>query len=256
VIAEGRVGVYQDRQLLYSAGPKEVFGLLEVLARVKGNVEVRAEIETLALQLHVTTLLSVLDDHFVMTLDAIRALGRMLLATPGWLASTADRGRVGLPENVAADGHPPLLGDRAGGAELDLVDRIRLLQASDMFSNTRLDSLAEVAAHFEEFRAEPGTVLWQEDDPASWMVVLLDGRVESSSRAGLRFPWNAGTVPGSVEALAAAPRWYDAIAATPVTGLRLSAERFFDAMEDDFEMATDVLASLAARVRRQKQTNS
>src|ERR1700686_1638617 len=42
VVVEGRVGVYQDGQLLYSAGPKESFGVIEVLARVEGGLEVRA----------------------------------------------------------------------------------------------------------------------------------------------------------------------------------------------------------------------
>jgi CRP-like cAMP-binding protein len=50
--------------------------------------------------------------------------------------------------------------------------------------------------------------------------------------------------------MAGQPRWCDAVAATPLTGLRLSAERLFDALEDDFSMAEDLLAALALQLRQ------
>lgn len=43
------------------------------------------------------------------------------------------------------------------------------------------------------------------------------------------------------------------VATTPVTGLRLSAERFLDALEDDFATAADLLATLVDRIRQQRQ---
>jgi hypothetical protein len=55
--------------------------------------------------------------------------------------------------------------------------------------------------------------------------------------------------PGLFDALAGAPRWHDASAVTPIQGLRLRADRLFDAFEDDFAMAADLLSVLAARVR-------
>ena len=238
-IVEGHVSLSQDGQLLYSAGPREVFGLLEILARVEGGFEARADVDTLVLQLRATTLLSVLQDHFVMSLDTIRALGRMMLSTPDWLTTNLGRRRFTVPEIMSSEG-------------LDLVDRIRVLQATEIFVRSRVDSLAEVASQCEEFRAEAGTVLWQEDEESNWMAVLLDGRVESTSKNGLRFAWSPGTAPGVIETLAAARRWHDATAVTSVTGLRLSAERFLDALEDDFAMAADVLWALATRVRQQQ----
>jgi CRP-like cAMP-binding protein len=240
LVVEGRVGVYQNGERFSSAGPRESFGTLEVLSRFGSGLEMRAEEETLALELRSTTVLSVLEDHFSMTLDAIRALSRTLLATPSWLVRSANVRRVALPDVVSPDG-------------LDLVDRIRMLHASDVFARTRLDSLAEVAAQFEEFRVDRDGVLWREGDAASWYLVLLDGRIESTSSEGLHFTFSRGTLPGLIEALGATPRWHDAIAATPVTGLRLGVERFLDAMEDDFVMANHVLAALASRVREQQQ---
>jgi len=50
---------------------------------------------------------------------------------------------------------------------------------------------------------------------------------------------------GLVEAVAAAPHGYDAEADGEVRGLRLEVAALFDAMEDDPELAVDVLAALA-----------
>ena len=240
VVVEGRLDMYQQGRLLYSSGPKEACGFVESLARIEGAMEMRAEIETLALHVTSTTLFAILEDHFVMTVETIAALGRMLLTTPEWLATKVNERRFPVPVVVP----------RAG---MDLVDRLRLLKASDLFKNTRLDSLAEVAAQCADFRVDAGTVLWREGEPADFLTVLLEGRVEGTSAGGLQFSWGPGTAPGLVEGLADAPRWYDAVTVTPVTGLRFSVERFLDALEDDFGMAADVLAGLSIRCGQQRR---
>ena len=139
---------------------------------------------------------------------------------------------------------------------LDVVDRLRLLRASDLFTHARIYSLGEIASRFKEFRAEADTVLWREDDPAPWFMLLLDGGVESRSKTGLHFSWRTGTVPGVFEALAAAPRWHDARAVGAVTGLRLNVDDCFDALEDDSSMAEDLLARRRARPRPASRATS
>lgn len=242
IVVDGRVGVYERGGRLYSAGPTEAFGLLETLARAGAGIEARAEVDTITLEIAATTLLSIFEDHFVMTLGAIQRLSRMLLATPSWLSETMTQ-----PVRVPAiDPH----------GELDLVDRIRLLRTSDLFAHARTDSLAELAAQYEPFRAAPGTTLWHEGDEGGWFLVLLDGCIDSASAGGLRFSWCPGMIAGGVEALATAPRWHDATTTTSIIGLRLGAERLFDALEDDFSMAEDLLSTLAVRIRgRQLHAN-
>src|SRR5262245_19535468 len=56
VVVDGRVSFYQSGRKLYSAGPRETFGLLELLARTNGNLEVRAELATTTLDIRATTL--------------------------------------------------------------------------------------------------------------------------------------------------------------------------------------------------------
>lgn len=235
VVLEGRVTVYQSGRRLYSAGPRETCRLLEVLARIDSGLEVHADLETTTLDIRATTLFSILEDHPVMTLTIVRELARALMASPAAASDVIARS-VRMPEVSASTG-------------CELVDRIRLLQMSDLFSHARVNSLAEIAQQFEEYRVEPATRLWREGDSSSWLLVLLDGRVDAVGRK-VNFSWTPGMAPGAPEAVAGLPRWCDAVAATALTGLRLSGERLFDALEDDFSMAEDLLASLASQLRQ------
>jgi CRP-like cAMP-binding protein len=240
VVVDGRVAVREDGRSVYSVTSGRSLGMLETLARVQAGIEALAEVDTVTLEIRASTLLSILEDHHGMARETIQALARLLLTDPSCscLPGTWDRRQ-----------HLPAMPAR----ELDLVDRIRLLQTSGAFSHARVDSLAELAAQHEEFRAQPGTVLWQEGDPGGWFFLVLDGTIESESDAQnrLHFSWTRGMAPGLFEALGGVPRWHSAIAATPVRGLRLMAERLFDALEDDFAMAADLLSAMAGRVRYQ-----
>ena len=240
VVVEGKVVVDEDGRQLYAAAPREVVGMLETLARIQRGVEARADLDTVTLEIRASALLSILEDHHGMARDTIQTLARLLLADPtcSCLPATWDRRQL-LPQIPA---HP-----------LDLVDRIRLVQANGVFAHARVDSLAEIASQYEEFHAPPGTTFWGESDPGGWLFVVLEGRVDSGTASGLRFSWTSGMTPGLFEALGSASRWHDAIAATPVRGLRLNAERLFDALEDDFAMTADLLSAMAARLRYQHQ---
>jgi CRP-like cAMP-binding protein len=242
VVVEGRVTVREDGRPVYSVTSGRALGMLETLARVEAGVEAVAEVDTVTLEIRATTLLSILEDHHAMARETLQTLARLLLADPSCSC---------LPGTWERRQHLPAMPTR----DLDLVDRIRLLQASGVFSHARVDSLAELAAQHEEFRVPAGTVLWREGDPGGWFFVVLDGKVDSESdeQNGLHFSWTPGMGPGLFEALGGVPRWHSAIAATPVRGLRLIAERLFDALEDDFAMTADLLSAMAARVRSDRQ---
>ena len=242
VVVEGRVAMREDGIPLHSVTSGRALGMLETLARVQAGVEAQAEVDTVTLEIRATTLLSILEDHHAMARETIQTLARLLLADPSCSC---------LPGTWEHRQHLPAMPSR----ELDLVDRIRLLQMSGVFSHARVDSLAELAAQHEEFRAEPGTVLWREGDPGGWFFLVLDGTIESVSEEqnGLHFSWTPGMTPGLFEALGGVTRWHSATAATPVRGLRLIAERLFDALEDDFAMTADLLSAMAARVRFERQ---
>jgi CRP-like cAMP-binding protein len=236
ILVEGAVTVSESGRPPSTVGPREAIGLLEVLASVKGGVQARATVETVTLEIGATTLFSILEDHRQMTFGMVQELARSLVASA--------------VEGTIWSGQPV---QEIDPGRIDLVDRIRLLKRTDLFARTRVFSLGEIASHFDERRLDVGTVLWREGDPASWLMVLLDGEVEASSRGGLGQSYGPGTAPGALDAIAGTPRSYAAKAVTPVTALRLSADRLFDALEDDFSMAEDLLAALATGLRRRRQ---
>jgi CRP-like cAMP-binding protein len=240
VVVEGRVAVHERGRQLYAAAPREVLGVLETLARIPGGVEARAELDTVTLEIRGSALLSILEDHHAMARDTIQTLARLLLADPACSCLPATWDTRLAPLEIPA--HP-----------LDLVDRIQLLQTNGILAHARVDSLAEIASQYEEFHAPPGMTFWREGDPGGWFFVVLEGRVDSGTANRLSFSWTSGTTPGMFEALGGVPRWHGAIAATPVRGLRLNAERLFDALEDDFALTADLLSAMAARLRVQHQ---
>src|SRR5262249_25361846 len=141
IVVEGQAGVYESDRELYTVGPRAAFGLLETMARVRGGVEARALVDTATVEIQAATFFSILEDHHVMTLALMQGLGRTLLSTPASLARSVTS-RVPLST-------------MASGDCLDVVDRLGLLRASDLFARTRTYSLGEIASRFKDLRAHP-----------------------------------------------------------------------------------------------------
>lgn len=51
---------------------------------------------------------------------------------------------------------------------------------------------------------------------------------------------------GNLESQCNAPRWYEAVAETPVTAFFNETDAFLDTIEQHFEMALDFLATMAS----------
>ena len=64
-------------------------------------------------------------------------------------------------------------------------------------------------------------------------------------KSGTRFRAGPGYPLGNLENLAGEPRWYTAVAETPVVALEGASDVFIDVLEDHFEMAQGFLASIA-----------
>src|SRR5262249_48653007 len=60
IVVEGHVTVYQSGRRIYSAGPRETFGFLELMARVPPGLQVHADVETTTLEIAAPTLFSIL----------------------------------------------------------------------------------------------------------------------------------------------------------------------------------------------------
>ncbi len=99
----------------------------------------------------------------------------------------------------------------------------------------------------EEVRFEPGDVLWDVGDEATFGVHVVHGTVRCVGDDGLRvFPMGPGSVIGYSETLGRLERTYRATAETRVVGLRGSQEAFLDTLEDNAELGRVFMGFLAS----------
>jgi CRP-like cAMP-binding protein len=187
---------------------------------------VRAAEDSLTLALPVEDLIVLCEEHFGLLLAVTRAVARAALA----------RGS-GRPEGGALRPASP--------SELrDLGGCIAFLSRSPTFAGVRVHTLGQLAQDAKPVSLARGERLWEAGDEPGAIVVLMQGSLRCRSEAD-EFTIGPGAAAGLVEAVAASPRWYTADAEEPVRGVRLEIATFFDAMEDDPELAVDLLAALA-----------
>ena len=73
----------------------------------------------------------------------------------------------------------------------------------------------------------------------------MNGEVRCRSAAGQDFVAGPGFPLGALEAVAEAPRWYEAVAETRTLGLQGPVETLVDVFEDNFDLARHYLAGMA-----------
>jgi CRP-like cAMP-binding protein len=114
------------------------------------------------------------------------------------------------------------------------------------FTRASVNAIASMAQHMTEVRYAPGESIWKIGDPVLENLLMVRGSIVCKDNEGRTFRYGAGFAVGGLEAFAGAPRWYDAVADTPIVALRVRHDELFDMFEDNHEMAFDFLAMLAA----------
>ena len=219
-------------------GPGAGVGGLAVFARDPLGSQVVADEDTLTLELDADAVSDLLDDHFSILNHILREMSRRAidLVTRYRLDPTA-----GVPEC-------PL--DRSEGGDIDLVDRIFFLRRMSVFRRASITALAELARSMAQVRFEPGTVLWREGEPAPGIFLVRSGWLRARSSSGVSFRPGPGFPLGALEALGEVPRFYEAVAETPVVALQGHMGALVDVFEDNFAMAMDYLALIAQSTLR------
>jgi CRP-like cAMP-binding protein len=138
----------------------------------------------------------------------------------------------------------PQAGSAPQGRNLDLVDRIFILRRAPPFARSSLNALAELARAMVEVSFEPGVRLWGVGEPARSVVLLVSGTVRCTPTNRPSFVSGPGWPLGALEAIGAAPRWYEPVTETPVVGLSGDVEMLYDVLEDNFQMAMDYLSTM------------
>jgi CRP-like cAMP-binding protein len=208
-------------------GPRDVFGLLEVLAARPATSEASTTVETRTFQISAEDALELLEDNFGLLRSVLRELARRLIAL-------GVRPPPAAPLNVV------------GGDRMTLVDRVMVLRRQPAFANGRLHALAAIARAFEPRRWRPGELVARAAEPAEAAIVVLEGslRIAHDMRELVVGP---GGAIGMLEMLAGTNHATTVEALSETTALWLPVPALVDVLEDhtDFALAmTTTLASL------------
>jgi CRP-like cAMP-binding protein len=238
IVVRGSLATRRRGATVGRSGPGGAVGALALFARDPLSGEVVAEEDTLTLELDADALGEVLEDRFPILHHILRETSRRAieLLTRYRLDPTA-----GIPE-------PPVEGLATG--DIDLVDRIFFLRGQAVFRRSSITALADLGRAMAQVRFEAGTTLWREGEPGPGIFLLRSGRVRARSSAGVEFRAGAGFPLGALEALGELPRWYDALAETPVVALQGHMGALVDVFEDNFDVALDYLAVVAQATLR------
>ena len=134
------------------------------------------------------------------------------------------------------------------GLEATWMARIRRLRSSSMFCDGSIEAYMSWARIMEPVELAPGTRLWETGDAADSALILTSGRLRGVGADGLEFMAGPGFQAGILECLCRQPRWFTAIAESPVRGLRIEPRRALDLLEGRREMTLDFISRLARRV--------
>jgi CRP-like cAMP-binding protein len=203
-------------------GPRETFGLLEVLASRMPPAAV-TELKTRTFQLGGDELGEVLEDNF-----------GLLRALLGDLATRL----------VAAGGlRPARMRTRPPEGPLTLVERLIVLRQHMPFDDGPLQAMATLAHAAEELAWPAGFVAARAGEPAESAIVILDGTLQAGART-----IGPGEAIGALEMLARMRHPSEIVTVTPVRALRCSAAAILDVIEDHTELGVAMLAAFARQL--------
>lgn len=210
-----------------------IVGGFAIIGRDPRGLSVRAEADSLVLELAADDVFDILEDNFGIMHHVLRDIARQLV------------GIISRQPNPWA--HIPINPDPGmkRARELDLVERIFFMRTATLFRRASINALAEMSRGMTEVRAEPGTTLWKAGDPATFVSLLVSGQVTCTTPGGVPQHLGPGSPLGSIEATAEQVRWYTAVARTQVTALNGSVDGLIDIFEDNFGMAMDYTALMA-----------
>lgn len=237
LITYGSVEVRRGGVVIGAVQAGNGIGALGLFSGDPFGIDAVALEDTSTLEIEADLMFDLFEDRFSLLHHILRDVSRQLLDQTVELG--LDPARL-MPrfENVEAAG------------DLDLVERIFFLRRMPVFSKASINSLFEVSRGMTEIRFPPGTTLWTEGEIAPGVFLVTGGRLRCRSLGGLDFEAGAGFPLGAVEALAEAPRWYDAVTETTVTGLQGPIETLLDVFEDNFELARHYLAGITRALIR------
>lgn len=220
LVLEGRIESQSE-----SWGPRDVFGLLEILANRPLGAPAVSKTETHTLELAAADTREILEDNFGVLHAVIRGLVARVAA-------------LGLGATSAIRVPSP--------SRLSLVDRLIVLRQLRPFNGGRLHALAAVAQGCEELVLPAGAALARAGHHADAFSIVLDG-TPKLTRPG-RDPaqlLRVGDSVGLLETIGQLRHSFDVEAAGPTRLLRCPGAGLIDVLEDHTDLGLAIVRNAA-----------
>ncbi len=196
-------------------------GLLDLLAGAEARATATAQGEVIVARVERDRFIELLEDSFELVEALLAAIASELCAAGVRTLSRAPS------LALVSEGLP---------AELDFTEKLVRLRMSRPFVRAPIRALATFAQRGEVRRWARGATLWERGAPSREVVVVLAGEVrEGTATRG------CGETLGLIEALAGRRRGAAASAKTPLVAHVLEIEALADVLEDDEELALELL---------------
>lgn len=209
----------------------EVLHATEAMAGRRTREAVIAEVPTRTLRIEAKDFAEILEDNFGFLSNVRRTLARHLLAIEIAPPLTPNVDEV----------EPP-------AEKLGMVDRLIMLRALMPFAKGRIEALAALAQASEEVRLPEKTELGTIGEPATSVVILLEGTASVTRPGMAALVVGPGHAIGALETLGEVPFTSAIRTLGPVRALRCPGAALFDVLEDHTDLALAMIESLSGSV--------
>jgi CRP-like cAMP-binding protein len=225
-LLEGRAQLEEGNHT-FELGPHDVVGLLPAIARRSHSASCHAETAVQALTLRVDAFLEILEDFFDLTCALLAHLSaRLIAADPHQLGARA----------FAGEG-PPFLDDVR---PIQLIEKIVFMKSVRLLAGASAEELSRIGRESDAVSFRSGEEVFRAGDPADAFYLMLQGRLaQHGPRSSV----------GAIDVLGQGRYAHSVRAEEASYCLRVPAERFFDLLEDHFDLASLIARDLSECVR-------
>jgi len=226
LVLDGRIETRQGTAV-ETWGPRQVFGILEVLAGRAAVASAISATTTRTLRLSAGDTIEVLEDNFGLLRVTLRELAARL---------------VGYGDHPREQAHQ--FGFPSTG-ELTLVERLIVLRQHVPFVGGRLQALAAVAHAAEEMSWPAGITVAQSGSMADAAIMIVEGTLRATRPDGVSRILRAGDAIGPLETLAGMRHGSTVETTSPVRAISCSGAAILDVLEDHTDLGLMMIASFA-----------